>query len=84
MAQGKQVFSETAQPSCAICHTLNDAGSSGDIGPDLDELKPNQKQVREAVRSGVGIMPAFGESLSEDDIDAVAFYVASITGGATE
>ncbi|MBS8240237.1 cytochrome c [Marinobacter lipolyticus] len=84
MAQGKKVFSETAQPSCTICHTLNDAGSSGAIGPDLDELKPSQKQVREAVRSGVGVMPAFGESLSEDDIDAVAFYVASITGGATE
>ncbi len=77
---GKKVFTEQAQPSCTICHALNDAGSAGEIGPNLDELKPSAEQVRNAVKSGVGIMPAFGDSLSEQQIEAVAHYVESVTG----
>ena len=77
---GKKVFTEQAQPSCTICHALNDAGSVGEIGPNLDELKPSAEQVRNAVKSGVGIMPAFGDSLSEQQIEAVAHYVESVTG----
>ena len=79
--KGKQVFTQDAQPSCTICHTLADAGSAGAIGPDLDELKPSEEQVVNAVTSGVGIMPAFNESLSEKQIQAVAHYVATVTGG---
>ncbi|NWO04812.1 MAG: cytochrome c [Alteromonadaceae bacterium] len=78
--QGKQVFTQVAQPSCTICHTLSDAGSAGTIGPNLDELKPSRQQVINAVTSGVGVMPAFGGSLSEDQIQAVAHYVAEVTG----
>ncbi|MFO8142418.1 MAG: cytochrome c [Marinobacter sp.] len=81
-AKGKQVFTQEAQPSCAICHTLADAGSAGAIGPDLDELKPSLEQVINAVTGGVGIMPAFEESLTEEQIQAVADYVTSVTGGA--
>ena len=77
---GKQVFLELAQPSCGICHTLADAGSVGEIGPNLDELAPSEMQVRAAVANGVGVMPAFGESLTEEQIRAVAHYVASVTG----
>lgn len=79
--QGKQVFIEQAQPSCTVCHTLTDAGSAGEIGPNLDELAPSATQVRNAVKGGVGLMPAFGESLSEAQITAVAHYVAKVTGG---
>ncbi|WP_111494319.1 SorU family sulfite dehydrogenase c-type cytochrome subunit [Marinobacter bohaiensis] len=77
---GRIVFTQTAQPACALCHTLADAGSSAEIGPDLDQLKPTAEQVVTAVRYGVGIMPAFEESLSEAEIDAVAQYVARVTG----
>lgn len=79
--KGKQVFTQDAQPSCTICHTLADAGSAGAVGPDLDELKPTKEQVVNAVTGGVGIMPAFNESLSEEQIQAVAHYVATVTGG---
>ncbi|RBW48919.1 c-type cytochrome [Marinobacter sp. F3R11] len=79
--KGKLVFTQEAQPSCTLCHTLADAGSAGEIGPDLDELKPSREQVINAVTSGVGIMPPFGELLSSDQIQAVARYVTSVTGG---
>ncbi len=81
LEKGKQVFTQEAQPSCTICHTLADAGSAGAVGPNLDELKPTLEQVANAVTGGVGIMPAFNESLSEEQIRAVAHYVATVTGG---
>lgn len=81
LTKGKQVFTQEAQPSCIICHTLADAGSAGTIGPDLDDLKPSREQVINAVTSGVGVMPAFNESLSSEQIQAVANYIATITGG---
>jgi mono/diheme cytochrome c family protein len=81
LALGKKVFTELAQPSCTICHALKDAGSEGELGPALDELKPSESQVRTAVTGGVGAMPAY-ENLTQEQIDAVAAYVASVTGAA--
>ena len=79
--RGKKVFTEEATPSCTVCHTLTDAGSAGAIGPNLDELKPSRQQVINAVTSGVGVMPAYGESLSTEQIQAVADFVATVTAG---
>lgn len=79
LALGKQVFTERATPSCTICHTLADAEASGEIGPNLDQLAPTEEQVALAVSNGVGVMPAFGDSLSAEEIAAVAHYVAEIT-----
>lgn len=77
---GKQVFLETAEPQCAICHTLADAGSDAEIGPILDQLKPDAERTANAVRNGVGVMPAYGDTLSDEEIDAVAAYVAQASG----
>lgn len=78
---GRKVFTEIAQPPCAVCHTLRAAGAAGTIGPSLDELKPAKEQVLEAIRKGVGVMPAFGERLTKEQIEAVAAYVAKASGG---
>ncbi|MBJ3764546.1 cytochrome c [Maribius pontilimi] len=79
---GKQIFLEGSgdMPACAVCHMLSDAGSEGEIGPNLDKLMPDEARVRIAVHDGVGVMPAFGEALTEAQIDAVARYVASVAG----
>ena len=79
-ALGRKVFTQLAQPPCAACHTLQAAGAAGTVGPSLDELKPDRQRVLEAVRKGVGIMPAFGERLSKDEIEAVAAFVAKAAG----
>ncbi|WP_439887249.1 c-type cytochrome [Pseudomonas sp. MBLB4123] len=78
-ALGRQVFTEQAQPSCSLCHSLRDAAAAGAIGPDLDQLKPSAERVMAAVRGGVGVMPAFAASLSAEQIEAVAHYVARAT-----
>ena len=80
LALGKQVFLETAEPACALCHVLADAGSEGEIGPVLDTMSPTSQSVINAVTNGVGIMPAFEEQLSKEQIEAVALYVSTVAG----
>lgn len=78
---GKQIFTTDAEPQCAVCHTLADAGAAGEIGPDLDELKPSLEKVRLAVKGGLGVMPPY-EGLTDEQIEAVALYVSSVAGAA--
>ena len=75
---GKRVFTEMAEPRCGICHTLADAGTTGEVGPALDALKPDVARVNTAVTNGIGVMPAF-EELTAEQIEAVARYVATVT-----
>jgi sulfite dehydrogenase len=72
---GKKLFS-SAVPPCGICHTLKDAGSEGAVGPILDELKPNQLRVTNALNNGLGAMPSFKDKLSTEEIKAIAIYVS--------
>src|SRR5688500_2812589 len=71
--QGKRLF-EQAEPRCGICHTLKAANSTGEVGPNLDELRPDFEKIRKAVKGGVGAMPSYGETLSDADIEALAAY----------
>ena len=57
LAQGKQIF--LVKAGCGGCHTLKDAGSTGTVGPNLDQLKPDDKTVEHQVENGGGPMPAF-------------------------
>jgi mono/diheme cytochrome c family protein len=75
-AQGKQIFSQ----NCGSCHTLKDANTNGQIGPDLDQLKPDKPTVQRQVTNGGGGMPAFKGQLSGPQIQAVAQYVSSVAG----
>lgn len=77
-AAGKSVF---ASAGCGGCHTLADAGSSGQVGPNLDDAKPARELVVERVTNGKGPMPSFKDQLSEKQIQDVAAYVVQATGG---
>lgn len=80
IVEGRQIFTQVAQPTCATCHTLSDAGATGQIGPDLDALKPNRERVAAAVTNGLGVMPAQRGILTPEQIEAVSVYVAEATG----
>ena len=75
---GKQLF---GQNGCGGCHTLEAAGSTGNVGPNLDESKPDFELAVDRVTHGKGTMPAFEDQLSEEDINNVAAYVVESTGG---
>jgi mono/diheme cytochrome c family protein len=74
---GKQIF--MSQP-CGSCHTLKDAGTSGTVGPNLDQLKPPEARVQRQVINGGGAMPAFKGTLTPAQITAVSKYVSSVAG----
>lgn len=78
---GKQLFTNGTTPPCGICHTLQDAGASGAVAPSLDELKPDAERVAKAIKNGIGPMPAYS-TLTEQEIRAIAQYVARATGAA--
>jgi mono/diheme cytochrome c family protein len=74
---GREVF----VANCGSCHTLSDAGTSGAIGPSLDGAGYSEDQVAEQVREGGGGMPAFEDTLSDEEITEVAAYVAAASSG---
>jgi mono/diheme cytochrome c family protein len=75
-AAGKQVFTS----NCGGCHTLGDAGTNGQVGPNLDEIKPDKATVQRQVTNGGSKMPAFKDKLSAEQIDQVATYVSTVAG----
>ena len=75
MELGLEVFNNKAQ--CGMCHTLQSAGSKGQIGTNLDQLKPLMPQVVSAVTNGIGVMPSFEGMLSSEEIEAVAYFVST-------
>ncbi len=76
LAEGKTVFTT----NCASCHTLKEAGASGEVGPDLDELEPDMPTVEHQVENGGGGMPSFKGTLSSTEIKSVATYVSDVAG----
>lgn len=52
----------------------------GEIGPNLDELKPSAERIARAVKQGVGVMPGYSETLTAEQIAKIVSYVARATG----
>ena len=74
---GLDVYNNKAQ--CGACHTLQAAGSEGQIGPNLDQLKPSLDGIIYAVTNGIGVMQAWEGILTNEEIEAVAYYVFNST-----
>jgi mono/diheme cytochrome c family protein len=69
---GKTLFTG----NCGSCHTLTKAGTSGQVGPPLDDIQTDRAAIERQVRDGGGAMPAFKGKLSDAEIKAIAAYVA--------
>ena len=52
-----------------LVHTEN-------IGPNLNEIRPDMNRVMTAVINGIGVMPAYEGLLSKKEIEAVSQYVS--------
>ena len=77
-AAGKGIFQSAG---CSGCHTLQAAGASGTVGPNLDQAKPDYSKVTARVTLGKGAMPSFKGQLTDQQIADVAAYVVQSTGG---
>jgi mono/diheme cytochrome c family protein len=74
---GAAVFKSAA---CDSCHTLKVANAHGQIGPNLDTVRPDYETVRAKVERGGGGMPSFGGRLTPEQIRDVAAFVAKTAG----
>jgi mono/diheme cytochrome c family protein len=72
-AAGRVVFIDR----CGACHTLSEAGTTGTVGPGLDDTTLSEDEIADQVREGGGGMPAFEGDLSDEEIESVAAYVAA-------
>jgi cytochrome c oxidase subunit II len=91
-ADGKTLFTDAAEPTaCRSCHTLADAGATGTTGPNLDEVVPDmsEEEVRQSIQDPdaeieegfqPGLMPRYGDSLSEEQVDALVTYLKEVAG----
>jgi cytochrome c oxidase subunit II len=89
---GKTLFTEAAQPTaCRSCHTLADADATGTTGPNLDEVVPDlsDEELQQAIADpdaeiaegfDPGLMPRYGDSLSEEQLDALVTYLKEVAG----
>ena len=75
---GKAVFESAG---CTACHTLSAAGSTGTVGPNLDQAQPSFDLVVQRVTLGQGGMPSFQDQLQPQQIADVAEFVSSSAGG---
>jgi mono/diheme cytochrome c family protein len=72
--EGEAVFNSAG---CAACHTFEPAGSTGMVGPNLDNINLTEAQVQRQVENGGGGMPAFKDRLSQAEIREVSNFVAN-------
>jgi mono/diheme cytochrome c family protein len=72
--RGKAVFVK----SCAVCHTLADAGAKGIVGKNLDKTRPSASIVLTTLAVPPDNMPA--DLVNGANARAVAAYVAAVAG----
>jgi cytochrome c oxidase subunit II len=89
---GKTLFTSAAKPTaCSSCHTLKDAGSTATVGPDLDKVVPQltDAEITSSIKTPdakitegfqPGIMPDFGQTLSDAQIAALVKYLKEVAG----
>jgi mono/diheme cytochrome c family protein len=68
------------ESNCGSCHTLADAGTSGTIGPNLDETKTPLAKAINQITNGGGGMPPFKGQLTQQQIRALAQYIVRVAG----
>ena len=79
--------------NCGSCHTLADAGTTGAVGPDLDDvladkdeafIKTSIEDPEAEIADGYqgGIMPPnYGETIPGPQLDALVTYLSEVTKG---
>jgi quinol---cytochrome-c reductase cytochrome c subunit len=76
LADGQLLFAQ----NCAACHGIAAQGNAvggGGIAPSLGDATP--RQIGEAIRTGPGVMPRFGDIVLDDRaVDSIARYVARV------
>jgi cytochrome c oxidase subunit 2 len=93
-ADGKKLFTDGngAATACSACHTLADAGTNGQTGPNLDKVLKGKDAafIKESITTPDkdiapgfqgGIMPKnYGDTLSAEELKALVTYLGQVAG----
>jgi len=93
-ADGKTLFTDGngAATACGSCHTLADAATTSETGPDLDKILSGQDAaaISESITKPdaklsagfqAGIMPGnYGDTLSAEELEALVKYLGEVAG----
>jgi mono/diheme cytochrome c family protein len=69
-AAGKEVFTTAAQPTCGSCHTYEAAGTTAEVGPNLDETLAGKDAayiLEQIVNPDADVTPGFADNLMPED-----------------
>jgi mono/diheme cytochrome c family protein len=85
--KGKEIFTKTAKPTCASCHTFAAAGSDAKVGPNLDtglQGKDPQFVLESIVNPSAEVTAGFQDIMPKDyatklDSEQLADLVAFVT-----
>jgi cytochrome c oxidase subunit 2 len=93
-ADGKTLFTDGngTATACGSCHTLADAGTNSETGPDLDESLADEDAAK--IEEGIvepdkeiaagfqaGLMPKnYGDTLSDEELEALVKYLGEVAG----
>jgi cytochrome c oxidase subunit 2 len=89
---GKALFTDAAEPqACGSCHALADASATGTTGPNLDDVVPDlsEEELRQSIVDpdaeiaegfSAGLMPRYGDGLSDEQVDALVQYLTEVAG----
>lgn len=83
IANGRIVYLDLAQPSCASCHELRDAGAESAGALSLDALSPSARAIVESLVGGtVRAHDARGyeHTLTDQQIADLAAYIEGVAG----
>ncbi|MCW2961821.1 MAG: quinonprotein alcohol dehydrogenase [Thermoleophilia bacterium] len=75
-ADGEELDGEALfRANCAGCHGANAKGANG--GPNITE-SDDIEDIKDQIVNGGGGMPAFGDDLSDEEVTAIAEYLATL------
>jgi mono/diheme cytochrome c family protein len=80
--EGRELFGQR----CSNCHTLQAANAIASVGPNLDQLRPNEALVLDAIENGRarGNGQMAGGLFTGEDAENVAAFVAKAVGTAEQ
>jgi len=62
---------------CANCHELGGTPPQSQVGPNFDKDLPDRETIIEVTKNGRGAMPGFGDTLTAQDFENLAAYIAA-------
>ncbi|MFO8076538.1 MAG: c-type cytochrome [Egibacteraceae bacterium] len=81
--RGETLYMEIANPTCASCHSLSDAGAESIIASDLDETQPSARVTVQSLIAGTTPehdREGYRHELSNQDLADLARYIEAVAG----